>query len=66
MTLGAAVLVLALALIGLVLSCRFLRERQTARRICIVLLALLALLCAAYIGVTLFFVDAVRNQPPAL
>ena len=27
---------------------------------------LLALVCAAYIGLTLLFVDAVSNQPPTL
>ena len=27
--------------------------------------ALLAAACAAYIGLTLLFVDAVQNQPPA-
>ena len=66
MTLGTAVLVLALALIGIVPAHKYLRKRRTAHTVCIVLLALIALFCAAYIGLTLFFVDAVRNQPPAL
>ena len=65
MTLGTAALVLALSLIGIVLAHKCLREKRTARIVCIVLLALLALFCAGYIGLTLFFVDAVRNQPPA-
>lgn len=66
MTLGTAVLVLVLALIGIVVARRFLREKRTARIVCVVLLSLLALACAAYIGLTLILVDAVRNQPPAL
>ena len=66
MTLGAALAVLALSLIGIVLAHKCLRKQRTVRIVCIVLLALLALFCAGYIGLTLFFVDAVRNQPPAL
>ena len=66
MTLGAAVLILLLARVGIVLTRRLLRKGRKARTVCIVLLALLALFCAVYIGLTIFFVDAVRNQPPAL
>ena len=66
MTLGTAILVLALALAGIALARRFLREKRKTRIVCIVLLTLIALFCAVYIGLTLFFVDAVRNQPPAL
>ena len=66
MTLGTAILVLALALVGIALAHRLLREKQKTRVVCIVLLALIALFCAGYIGLTLLFVDAVRNQPPAL
>lgn len=65
MTLGTAALLLAAAVIGLVLTCKFLRERQALRIACIVLLSLTALVLACYIGLTALFVDAVRNQPPA-
>lgn len=63
MTLGAAVMVLVFALIGIVSAHRYLRKNRYI--FCRVLLALLALTCATYIGLTLIFVDAVRNRPPA-
>ena len=65
MTLGAAVLLLALALAGIVLAFRYLRKKQKLRVICLVLLSLIALVLVGYIGLTLIFVDAARNQPPA-
>ena len=65
MTLGAAVLLLALALAGIVLAFRYLRKKQKLRVICLVLLSLTALVLVGYIGLTLIFVDAARNQPPA-
>lgn len=66
MTLGTAILVLALALVGIALTRRFLREKRKTRIVCMVLLTLVALFCAGYIGLTLLFVDAVGSQPPAL
>lgn len=65
MTLSAAVMVLVFALIGIVSAHRYLRKNRTVYIFCRVLLALLALTCATYIGLTLIFVDAVRNRPPA-
>lgn len=64
MTLGTAALLLAAAVIGLVLTCKFLRERPVLRMVCIALLSLIALVLAGYIGLTALFVDAVRKQPP--
>ena len=64
MTLGIAVLLLVLAAAGIALSLRFLQSRPKLRILCIVLLSLAALALAAYIGLTLFFVDAVSHQPP--
>lgn len=55
MTLGAAVMVMVFALIGIVSTHRYLRKNRTVYIFCCVLLALLALI----------FVDAVRNRPPA-
>ncbi|MGM9587553.1 MAG: hypothetical protein ACI3VA_08720 [Candidatus Limivicinus sp.] len=65
MTLGTAALLLAAAVVGLVLTCKTLRERRALRVACIVLLSLIALVLAGYIGLTALFVDAVRNQPLA-
>ena len=47
---------------GIVLSRRYLRK--PVQSVCVVLCVLLAVACAAYIGLTLLFVDAVQNQPP--
>ena len=62
MTLWHAVLLLALSLLGIVRSHRYLRK--PVQSVCVVLCVLLAVACAAYIGLTILFVDAVRNQPP--
>ena len=56
--LAAALLVLSLS--GIFLSRRYLRK--PLQSVCVILCVLLA--CAAYIGLTLLFVDAVQNQPP--
>ena len=65
MTLGTAVLLLALAVAGIVLVYKFLRKKPKLRIACIVLLSLIALALAGYIGLTAILVDAARNQPPA-
>ncbi len=65
MTLGMAVFLLALAVAGIVLVFRYLRKKPKLRIICLVLLSLVVLVLAGYIGLTLILVDAVRNQPPA-
>ena len=65
MTLGLAVLLLAVALAGIVLVFRYLRKKPKLRIICLVLLSLIALGLAGYIGLTALFLDAARNQPPA-
>lgn len=59
--LAAALLVLSLS--GIILSLRYLRK--PLQSVCVILCVLLAVACAAYIGLTLLFVDAVQNQPPA-
>ena len=61
MTLGTAVLMLALALIGIVLAHKYLRKKRAAYIFCVVLM----LACTVYIGLALIFVDAIRNQSPA-
>ena len=65
MTLGLAVLLLAVALAGIVLVFRYLRKKPKLRIICLVLLSLIVLVLAGYIGLTAIFLDAARNQPPA-
>ena len=65
MTLGTAVFLLALAVAGIVLAFRYLRNMPKLRIICLVLLSMTVLVLAGYIGLTLILVDAVRNRPPA-
>ena len=61
MTLETAALLLVLAVAGIVLAFRYLRKKPKLRIICIVLLSLIALVLAGYIGLTLFFVYAVSH-----
>ncbi len=65
MTLGTAAVLLALAVAGIVLAFRYLREKPKPRIICLVLLSLVALVLVGYIGLTALFLDAARNQLPA-
>ena len=60
-----AVFLLALAVAGIVLVFRYLRKMSKLRIICLILLSLIVLVLAGYIGLTLILVDAARNQPPA-
>lgn len=66
MPLWLAVVLLASAVIGIVLCRKYLRRNKTARSRAIFICVLLALVCILYIGLTLLFVDAVQNRPPAL
>ena len=65
MTPQTAVILLILAVAGIVLKLKFLRKKPKLRIICLILLSLIALILAGYIGLTAIFIDAVRNQPPA-
>ena len=62
MPLWLAVVLLALSLLGVVLSRRYLRKPM--QTICVMLCVLLAVACAAYVGLTILFVDAVQSRPP--
>ena len=62
MPLWLAMVLLVLSLLGIVLSHRYLRK--PVQIVCVILCVLLALASAAYIGLTILFVDAVQNQPP--
>lgn len=64
MTLLTSSVLLVLAVAGIVLVFRYLREKPKLRIICLVLLSLIALLLAGYIGLCLIFIDAIRHQPP--
>ena len=64
MTLGVAGFLLILAVVGVVLACKYLRKKRALCIVCIVLLSLIALLLAGYIGLALIFLDAIQNQPP--
>lgn len=61
-----AVVLLILAVSGIVLSFKFLQKGKPVRILCVIGCTLLALACAAYIGLTILFVDAVQHQPPSL
>ena len=61
MTLETAIWLLVLAVAGIVLALRYLRKKPKLRIICIVLLSLIALGVAGYIGLALFFVYAVSH-----
>ena len=64
MTLETAVILLLCAAVGIAASRICLRQKKDLRTICIVLLSLLALALTVYIGLIIFFVDAVSHQPP--
>lgn len=64
MTLLTASILLVLSVIGIVLVYRYLRNKPKLRTICLVLLSLIALLIAVYIGLIYIFLDAIRYQPP--
>ena len=66
MPLWLAVVLLASAVIGIVLCRKYLRRNKTVRILGIFIGVLLALDCILNIGLTLLFVDAVQNRPPAL
>ena len=66
MTLGSAALLLLLSAVGIAASRVCLRQKSALGTVCLVVYALAALAAAAYIGLTLFFVDAAANQPPAV
>ena len=66
MPLWMANILLVLAVTGIVLSCRLIPRSSKARTPCVLICVLLALVCAAYIGLTILFLDAVINRPPTV
>ena len=65
MTLGAAALLLLLALDGMIAVCVLMRSKKVLRRGLLLLLSLASLALIGYIVLTLLFVSAVSGQPPA-
>lgn len=64
MTFGIAAVLLVLSVAALVLGCKLIKKKAL-RVVLIVLLSAVVLALAAYMGLTLIFVDAVQNQPPS-
>lgn len=60
MTLGMAILLLAVAVTGIVLVFRDMREKPQLRIICLLLLSLITLALVGYIALTLIFLNAAR------
>ena len=65
MTLGAAALLLLLAIDGMIAVCVLMRSKKVLRRGLLLLLSLASLVLIGYIVLTLLFVSAVSGQPPA-
>ena len=63
MTFGLAAVLLVLSVAALVLFCKLIKKKAP-RVVLIVILSAVVLALAAYMGLTLIFVDAVQNQPP--
>lgn len=64
MELWVAAVLLVLAILGIVLSSRFLKQKNKLRVFCMAVCILAALALMIYIGLTVIFVYAVQNQPP--
>ncbi len=65
MTLGAAAILLLLAINGMIAVCILIRSKKVLRRCLLLLLSLASLALIGYIALTLLFVSAVSGQPPA-
>lgn len=65
MTLGAAAILLLLAIDGMIAVCILIRSKKVLRRGLLLLLSLASLALIGYIVLTLLFVSAVSGQPPA-
>lgn len=64
MELWVAAVLLVLAVLGIVLSSRLLKQKNKLRVFCMAVCILAALALMIYIGLTVIFVYAVQNQPP--
>lgn len=64
MTLGAAAILLLLAIDGMIAVCILIRSKKVLRRGLLLLLSLASLALIGYIVLTLLFVSAVSGQPP--
>ena len=66
MTLGTAILLLALSLAGMAAAWSRLREKRRLRAVCMVVLGLAALVLAGYIGLTALLLAAAGSRPSAM
>lgn len=64
MTLGTAALLFMTAAIGFAASALGLKRHTGLRLLCMIVFALVALACAAYLGLGAILLNAARNQPP--
>ena len=64
MELWVAAVRLGFASLGIVLSARLLKQKIMLRVFCMAVCILAAFALTVYIGLTVFFVYAVQNQPP--
>lgn len=64
MELWVAAVLLILAVLGIVLSSRFLKQRKKLRVFCMAICILAAFALTVYIGLTVIFVYAVQSRPP--
>lgn len=64
MTLEVAIFLLIVTVAGIVLALKCLKNKPKLRIICIVVLALLALVLVCYIGLIAIFLYAIQTQPP--
>lgn len=64
MTFGIAAVLLMLVIAGMIFAVWGLRQRKILCTIIIVLLSVVGLALVVYMGLTVFFVDAVRSRPP--
>lgn len=64
MELWVAAVLLVLAVLGIVLSSRLLKQKNKLRVFCMAVCILAAFALMIYIGLTIIFVYAVQNQPP--
>ena len=64
MELWVAAVLLVLAVLGIVLSSRLLKQKNKLRVFCMAVCIVAALALMIYIGLTIIFVYAVQNQPP--
>lgn len=62
MSLALAILLLAVAIIGIILVLKYLKNNPKLKNICLVILSLIAILLTLYILITIYFVYEVSKH----